>query len=211
MQSAKGLRKNRRGKSVHDQVLAACESLLLDQIPPEQVSLADVLKLANVARATVYHHFGDLEGLVGTAILSVYARNVRGDIEAMADVLHSAPDAESLGIALRAVTRISQSDERKRSRSLRASFICYAHGRPKLATDLASLQSELTGDMTIVISSAQQRGFLRSDISPHAMAVFLQAYSLGKVVDDIAAHHLAPGSWEDLIDKLVSELFIRAK
>jgi len=68
-----------RGQVVRDRLLAATEQLALSR-HPENIALTDVMEAADVARATVYHHFGDLEGLIGAATLRLYCRNVRDDL-----------------------------------------------------------------------------------------------------------------------------------
>ncbi len=192
-----------RGKPVYDKLIAAGETLLRSAAP-DQITLADVLAEAEVARATVYHHFGDLDGLISKAALSLFAKFVEQDIELIGTLVASADSVDALSDALRQVTRASQSPERREIRLLRARLISYAASKPALEPMLAERQSALTGRMESVLASGQEKGLIRADLDARAMAVFLQAYTLGRVLDDVAAVQVQAEAWEELIHQVVT-------
>jgi len=54
---------------------------------------------------------------------------------------------------------------------------------------------------------AQQKGFVNHDFEPRTGAVFIQAYTLGKVVDDITQVHMDDQDWERLIGTVLRKVF----
>jgi AcrR family transcriptional regulator len=198
--SGKGTKQ--RGQVVRDKLLAATERLTLLS-HPENIALTDVMEAADVARATVYHHFGDLEGLIGAATLRLYSRNVRDDLAAIEQVIEGANNVDEFADQMRLITGIANGEERRQYRLLRASCIDYARGRPVLVEQLADIQTSLTDDLAKAIAKAQHKALIREDLDPRAFAVFIQAYSLGKLVDDVAGLHTSAGAWDYLIDTLV--------
>ncbi len=191
-----------RGQVVRDKLLAATEQLALSS-HPERIALTDVMEAADVARATVYHHFGDLEGLVGAATLRLYCRNMRDDLAAIEQVIEGATNVNEFADQMRLITGIATGEERRQYRLLRASCIDYARDRPVLAQQLADIQTSLTDDLAKAMAKAQRKVLIRKDLDPRALAVFIQAYSLGKLVDDVAGLHTSAGAWGYLIDALV--------
>ena len=55
--------------------------------------------------------------------------------------------------------------------------------------------------------NAETKGWININVDPHAAAVLVQAYTLGKVVDDISPQQIDEQAWVDLISQLVDRLF----
>jgi hypothetical protein len=61
----------------------------------------------------------------------------------------------------------------------------------------------MTNALQDLIDEAKRRGWIRTDIDAMATAVFIQAYTLGRVVDDISTEKVDPQKWNDLINKII--------
>jgi uncharacterized Ntn-hydrolase superfamily protein len=73
--------------------------------------------------------------------------------------------------------------------------------------ELLSVEQErLTVTLMDAIHMAQEKGWVRSDVDARAIAVFLQAYTLGRTVDDVAVNHLDPDAWTSLIKVVTGPL-----
>lgn len=57
--------------------------------------------------------------------------------------------------------------------------------------------------MADAIGRAQDKGWVKADLNPRAIAIFLQAYSLGRAVDDIAETHVSQDDWIMLINTVI--------
>jgi hypothetical protein len=58
----------------------------------------------------------------------------------------------------------------------------------------------VTEEITEAIAVAQHKGWVRPELNPRAVATFLQAYSLGRAVDDVAETQVPNEDWLALID-----------
>jgi len=76
---------------------------------------------------------------------------------------------------------------------------------------IAILQQELTDALTDLIREAQERGFYKKNLDPKAIAVFIQAYTLGKVIDDVSAAPVDPELYAELINTIIENVFIEAQ
>jgi hypothetical protein len=72
---------------------------------------------------------------------------------------------------------------------------------------LGAEQARLTDALTDLIREAQEKGLYRNDFDPRACAVLIQAYTLGKVVDDVVDTPVDPQAWNDLISQVIALVF----
>jgi hypothetical protein len=67
-------------------------------------------------------------------------------------------------------------------------------------------QERLTNTLVDAIEIAQEKGWVRTDLDARAIAVFLQAYTLGRAVDDVAVTKVDPEAWNKLIRAVTEPL-----
>ena len=51
-----------------------------------------------------------------------------------------------------------------------------------------------------MITEAQRRGWVQEDLDVNSLAVFIQAYSFGIIIDDVSETHIKHDSWALLIE-----------
>lgn len=170
------------------------------------VRLDDILDATGVSRSSLYHHFGDRDGLIDAARVVIFARDVDADIRELDRVLERANSAEEFRSGVRQVTATTQSPTRRARRMQRAYTIGASLSRPQLAMALASEQQRLTDRIAAIVLDAQAKGWLRHDVDPRAVAVLVQGYTLGRVLSDIDAEPVDQAGWDGLIDTLTGAL-----
>jgi hypothetical protein len=78
-----------------------------------------------------------------------------------------------------------------------------AEKNDKFRKALGEVQQGLTDLFTTQITEVQNRGWFNKDFDPRAVAVLIQAYTLGRIVDDVVDSPMDPNSWTDLIGLIV--------
>jgi AcrR family transcriptional regulator len=160
----------------------------------------DVLAATGLTRGAVYHHFDSVDELVESALLSTFAEGIRANIALVEDVLASATSAEAFRAGvLRANVLYAQNEQLRRVRLLRAHTIASVASTERLATALAEEQQRLTDAYVAMITNAQRRGWVRASLEPESLAVFIQAYSFGVILDDVAERHIGADAWAAII------------
>jgi hypothetical protein len=71
---------------------------------------------------------------------------------------------------------------------------------------LGSTQARLTGAISDLVREMQSKKFATEDLDPDAIAVFIQAYSLGLVVNDVSAEQVDIEKWHDMISRMIRGL-----
>lgn len=179
---------------------------MLDGKNPNSILVDDVLAASEVSRGALYHHFGDYPALIEATLLRRFAQNVSQDTQAIKDVTFQSTTQEEYWEKIRALSATTQIPERSPLRAERARILALAATNERFGAQLAQLQEQLTSDMADAITYAQEKGWVRRDIDPRAVAVLLQSYSLGRIVDDITDKKLDNSEWVRVIDVVLSSL-----
>lgn len=177
-------------------------SVMLDGANPHDILVDEVLRVSGVSRGSLYHHFGDFPGLINATLLHRFSVNVKADSEAMMAVAESATSKETYWERIRQLSAMTQVPERAPIRAERARIISMATSDETFGKALSIEQDRLTSAMANSIALAQEKGWVNPHLSAHAIAVFLQAYSLGRSIDDISNNQMTNSDWVALIEKI---------
>ena len=71
---------------------------------------------------------------------------------------------------------------------------------------LAPTQARLTGAIADLVREMQAKVFVSEDLDPAAVAVFIQAYSLGLIVNDVSNEPIDLEEWHAMISRMTRGL-----
>lgn len=198
-------------RHVHPTKSALIESTreLLESHPRKEISTEQILTKSGISKGSLYHHFEDLEELIEAAILLRYTEWVDGSIESITQVLRAVKSPDDVYNSLVAITKQTQSPARKPDRVYRAEVLGAAASSPRLAKNLGAEQQRLTDALADLVRETQAKGFFHEEIDPQVLAVFIQAYTFGKVVDDYSENPMNPDNWNALIDDFLKKTLLK--
>ena len=188
--------------------LIATTADLLKTLRPSEISSEMVLSNSGISKGSLYHHFEDLEHLIETALLQRYARWVSVTFEVITKILTEAKASNDLYLGLVELTKTSQDRALKGERFFRAEILTKADHSPRLASQLQLLQKQLTESLADLIREAQERGFFKKSLDAKSIAIFIQAYTLGKIIDDSSDDPVDPQQYANLINAVVKDVFL---
>ena len=178
-------------------------SVMLDSDNPHEILVDEVLRRSGVQRGSLYHFFGDFQSLVRATLLRRFSANVAADGEAMRAVAVNATSKDEYWNKIRELSALTQVPERAPVRAERARLISLASSDPDFRASLALEQQRVTDEMAAAITIAQDKGWVDARLNPHAIAVFLQAYSLGRAVDDVSVTHVDNAQWQRVVEAAI--------
>ena len=76
---------------------------------------------------------------------------------------------------------------------------------------LGAVQERLTESLEDLFREAKERGWAKEGMNPRAVAVLVQAYTFGHVIDDFTPEHMEIEAWYRLIDQVVEDVFFPPK
>ena len=178
---------------------------LFEVLNPEDITIDRVLQTSNVSKGSLYHHFKDLADLLDQAMLAKFSMGVDEHIALIESVLQTANSQREVLEGFRTVTDISQQPSLRDQRTFRMNLLLRADREPALATKLAVEQRRLTDALETQIQRMQVLGWVRSDFNARAAAVLIQAYSIGRRVDQIVEDSVLQGDWNTLIYQVIEQ------
>ena len=181
---------------------------MLDAKTPSEILAEEVLETSGVSKGSMYHHFEDLQELVETAQVYRYSKWIDASIDYLTSHVVTAKNEAELRKALTEITELTQSDERKGARAERARALAACFDNPRMAKQMGRETQRLTDSITDVTEEVKNKGLFKSDVNAKALATFIQAYTLGKIVNDYNPAGLNENEWVDFIMKIVEETFM---
>ena len=176
---------------------------LLDELPEKDVTAAEILRRTGIARGSLYHFWESIGELIEEAYLVRYSRYVEKSGGVIRQLLEDCKTKEEFFAGLSRVTELTQDPARKANRYERARILAMAEKNEKFRSSLGQVQQGLTDLFTKQFTEVQSRGWFNKDFNPRAAAVLIQAYTLGKIVDDVVDNPMDALSWNDLIGLIV--------
>jgi len=170
-----------------------------------------VLDRSNISKGSLYHHFEDIYHLLEAAMIARFARYVDTNIASLRSLLETATTSEALYAGLAQISAVTQGEGMQRARQERALTIGRAITSPRMSDLLRHEQQRLTDVLAELISGAQARGLCNPEIEPHALAVLMQAWTLGKIVDDLSETPVDNDAYISLVNRVIREVFVPHK
>lgn len=170
-----------------------------------------VLDRSNISKGSLYHHFEDIYHLLEAAMIVRYARYVDTNIAALQALLSAAKTGEDFYLGLSHLSAVTQGEGMKRARQERALTIGRAITSPRMSVLLQGEQQRLTDALVQLIKDAQARKLCNQEIDSHALAVLMQAWTLGKIVDDLSENPVDNDAYLALVNRVIREVFVPQK
>jgi AcrR family transcriptional regulator len=188
------------------QKLIQATSDLMDLHAIEDLSAAMVLERAGASKSSMYHFFEDFGDLLDETYVVRFGASVRVSIDVINRIVENSKTKEEFFLALEQLTKSTQARENASLRFRRARKLARSERNEKFRISLGELQQQLTDSLTLAFEQAQEKGFLNKSFEARTGAVFIQAYTLGRIVDDITTTHMNDADWEKLIGRIAREV-----
>ena len=179
---------------------------LIDEHGSQGFTVEQLLEKSNISKGSLYHHFEDFHDVIMQAQVQRFARYVEEDIEALTRVLLAVFSREDMFDRLDLISRATHDSARSSRRADRIEILAGARHSEKMKNALAPTQARLTGAIADLVREMKAKDFVSQDLDSTAVAVFIQAYSLGLVVNDVSNEQVDLEKWHALISRMTRGL-----
>ncbi len=182
---------------------------LLETQFPQEIQVDEILEKSGISKGSLYHHFEDLGELLEAAQVFRYAAWVDRSIGLIVPVLSGAKTRDDVIEGLRILTKYTQSSEYRSTRFLRARTLANSEVSERFTKALGAEQERLTAALEDLVAEAKNKGLFREHLDNRIIAVFIQSYTLGKIVDDIVPNPVSQEKWDEFIlEMLVNTMVV---
>jgi AcrR family transcriptional regulator len=171
-------------------------------------TVEQLLTKSGISKGSLYHHFEDFVDLVECVQVRIFTEYVELDISAIQRALDAATDRDKFVNLISLITRTALQPQRSTSRIQRARIISATQGRERFATRIGHEQKLLNDQMKRVISVGQERGWIPPHFDAQALALFVQGYAFGLILNDVTEERVGAEEMAVVIDSVIANLLI---
>ena len=186
--------------------LTEAAATLIDELGSQGFTVEQLLEKSNISKGSLYHHFEDFHDVIMQAQVLRFARYVEEDIAALTNVLLASTSREDMFGRLDLISRATHDSARSVRRADRIEILAGARHSEKMKNALGPTQSRLTGAIADLAREMQAKEFVDEGLDPAAVAVFIQAYSLGLIVNDVSNEPIDLEEWHAMISRMTRGL-----
>ncbi|MEO0010743.1 MAG: hypothetical protein RIQ39_332 [Actinomycetota bacterium] len=181
---------------------------LLDNQFPQDIQVDEILEKSGISKGSLYHHFEDLGELLEAGQVFKYAAWVDRSIGLIVPVLSGAKNRDDVIEGLRILTKYTQSSEYRATRFYRARTLANSETSDRFRVALGAEQDRLTAALEDLIAEAKNKGLFREHLNNRVIAIFIQSYTLGKIVDDIVPEPISQENWDNFVLEMLTNTMV---
>ena len=179
---------------------------LIDAHGSQGFTVEQLLETSKISKGSLYHHFEDFHDVIMHAQVLRFARYVDEDIAILTRVLLASDSKDDMLNRLDAVSRATHDPSRATRRGDRVEILAGARHSERMKSALGPTQAHLTSAIADLVREMQAKGYITTDLDPAAVAVFIQAYSLGLIVNDVSSDPIDLDKWHAMISHMTRGL-----
>ncbi|MFM5904875.1 MAG: TetR/AcrR family transcriptional regulator [Micrococcales bacterium] len=171
------------------------------------VRIQEISVITGVSIGSIYHHFGDREGLIRATHVHNFSATVRKDIERVKEWMSQMHSTTEIAAHYNDMMKFLVAHFAAQSPFERAAILGNTAGRPLLQKALAEVQHELTNSLTEAMQLLKDRGMLKAHLSARAAAVVILGMLFGRVIGELDLTPVKDEEWNQSMLSAFSGLF----
>jgi AcrR family transcriptional regulator len=173
---------------------------IIDQQGVEGLRIAEVCERSGIGSSSIYHLFGDRDGLIAATLTDRFDRTLGGStsMRQLSGLLRAGA-AEVVEFGRRYLTSVYTDPERERAQWARVTALGAACHRPPLVERLGEALRTYVERMEEVLGAAQQAGHLDQRVDTTAMALYGQAHQFGLLANRFDRDPVPMAHWEAVV------------
>lgn len=157
--------------------------------------LAEVAEMAGLKQPSIHYMFPTREDLVVAALRERYRRAVLDVLETYDSLVAGATTRDEFVQASIRGLEFALQDQRKTARATRLALFVKAETNAALLRELNDAAFEGNQRLAAVLGNAQRQGWIRDDVSPLTLAVWIRGQVLGRFVLEIDSERYDGDEW----------------
>ena len=165
-----------------------------------------IVKEVGVSITSLYHHFGDRDGLVAVAQAQRYIGVIASNTALVSDTLRKISTKSQMEQVFIEFVTLLQGPVNQPQRRSRSAVLGSALSRPALLDQISRIQRDQVEFLAVDFARLQEIGVVRSDISAQSIAFWITGTIYGKILSELDPQE--EGIHDDYV-RLTFESFIK--
>lgn len=170
------------------------------------VRVEELLREVGVSAPTMYHHFGNREGLILAAQVERFIRTLRTDFPIVIAAFNRSETVDDLKEAVRIAVTFRGDASRMERQMQRLNALGSAYARPELAAGIVKAHEDIVRQVADAMRPFQQRGMIRADIDLEMVVAWFNGTVLGAQLLEIAPSTLDISKWAEIMTDAVEHI-----
>lgn len=158
-------------------------------------NLDRVIEESGVSRSSVYHHFGNRDGVLAAIEIGRFTNFMMTGVVAVRELLSEMSDIEEWLTAIDEMLISGNSTDARTQRVQRVSTLVVAQENEKLMSALAKVQMEGTKHLAETLQMAVSRGLMHPTAPTLGIAYIFQSILVGRILVDLDEDPEANSAW----------------
>jgi AcrR family transcriptional regulator len=196
----------RTGKTAHEILERTIETI--DAHGEAAVRVQELADTVGVAVTSLYHFYGNREGLIEAAQAARYVRGLQSAQQSFAEDVRWCRTADEFRTVMsRTLQRLSSAESAPHRMTL-VNALGSAHGRPQLAGAIAEAQAAGIAEFAQIFAGPQAAGWIRADLDLVAFSAWYVGNIVQRTVIDVGVAGVDGDAWNRIsYDATLAVLF----
>jgi len=181
-----------------EQRILLATARIIDKGGEASVRISDICKSLNITAPSIYHFFGDREGLIASTQAHRYARGQQELVQLFANGAFACKSNKDFVALVHRTIRLLISKERLPARRARTEVLGSAQYRQGLAKKLAEAQDETFRKLAEPLRYAQAKGWISENIDPYMFAAWCAGLSNSRRLIELDGEHPSSHEWDTI-------------
>ena len=171
------------------------------------VRIQDISAETGISIGSIYHHFGDRDGLIRATQVHQFADTVRNDMPRVKRFMENMHSTEEIAERYDEMLRFVQGHFNHQSAIERIAVIGNTAGRPLMMQELIAAQTNLIDSATEAITPLYERGLFKDHLTARSISVIILGMLMGRTVSELDANPVSDDDWARAMLSAFSGMF----
>ena len=162
-----------------------------------------IAESVGVREPSVYHFFKNREELVEAAHIERYRRSHLEMVQPFQAGAALADNSEDFRRIVKKILSLVYAAEREHIRSTRMSVLGAAQTSPMIADAIRQINFEVSSKIADVLTTAQEKNWIRKEVDPLAAAYWINGQILGRVMAEMDKDQVDLDKWNQISETAV--------
>jgi AcrR family transcriptional regulator len=178
----------------------------IEEVGEAHVRLDDILRDADASVSSLYHHYGNMRGLLDEAQLARFDAETGDNIKFFHDAVLKVRNKDEFEVLVRNTIEEAFSRSRAHNRSSAMNAFGSIFASPEYNERVVALEKANIDLLSRAILHAKAQGLTRSDLDVEGFSAWVMGLTFSRVIPDIMNDDVMVDSWLEMTTQSINHL-----